>query len=681
MKTVNKTDKFVYGLFLLFVITLTNSIFLCQIGYFGALIILLYNYMKTKNNPFEKSGLELPLLLFVIAEILSMVFSVDSAQAAHTLVKRFMIIPVIYVTIYAASDEKKAKRIVKVFLGAAFLTAAVYLGASYEHYVEHLYSLETKGPSTFQYVMTAGGLLSVIAVYFFAFLINEKMSIKKRILIGTAFLIILIALAGSYTRAAWLGAAAGIGLILLVKKQWAIISAGVILIAAYVLLNPKISRIDEYKITPNKLAPERELKTAGRVAQVKCFGDSLFAADYENGLLILKNGKIISHFVTEKPISTIGRWKRNIFYSSTMNKTFYFFSIDSSGIRLLSEFIPGFEPKSLIAVDTSLFVFGVHGELAEVENPENPQKVKWGNLGFDLTSVTMEKNFIAAFSGSEKKLLVLSFDKGNVGKKIFESEADYEQARVSSSDSLLVFWSGTNFTSYLIDRGEIIELNSPDNLAKLKGVEFTSFGFWGLDFNGNLMKVNIAGNKLVIENSYNIKNKISSFWVNGKKLYTGYSHKDRITSIVDPYHSTNVQRLNQWKTGWRIFKSNPIFGIGDIDLNKVYLQYRAPYESETFGHLHNIYVQVLAVLGLFGFVVFLFLIVKIFLLDIKIYKYLKDVSFASSFALGTLGVFTAFLVSGLAEWNFGDQEIATMLWFTVGLNIAFYKINKKKTDA
>ena len=681
MKTGNKTDKLIYGLFLLFVITLTNSIFLCQIGYFGALLILLYKFVKEKKNPFEKSGLELPLLLFIIAEILSAIFSVDSSQAGHTLVKRFMIIPVIYVTIYIASDEKKAKSIVKVFLGAAFITAAVYLGASYKHYIEHLYTLETKGPSTFQYVMTAGGLLSVVVVYFFAFLINEKLSLKNRTLVGLAFLIIVIALAGSYTRAAWLGALAGIGLILLIKKQWAVIGLGAVLIAVYILLNPKISRIDEYEIHPDKLQLREELKTAGRVSQVKCFGDSLFAADYDNGLLILKDGKVISHFKTEKPISGIGKWKGNVYYSSTMNKTFYFFSIDSSGIKELAEFIPGFEPKAMVSADTSLFIFGVHGEFAEVVNPVNPKKINETQLGFDLTSVTAEKNFIAAFSGDEKKLIVLSMKNNMPEKRLFETKADFEQARVSSCDSVIVFWSGTSFSSFSVKNGIVRELKSPSVLAKLEGVQFTKFGFWGLDFNRNLLKVKITEDKPDIAGKFNLKEKVSTFWVRNKTLYTGYSHKDRITSIVDPYHSTNVQRLNQWKTGWRIFKSHPLLGIGDIDLNKIYLQYRAPYESETFGHLHNIYVQILVVLGGFGFVVFIFLMTKIFLLDIKIYNFLKDVPFASSFALGTLGVFTAFLVSGLAEWNFGDQEIATMLWFTVGLNIAFYKIYKKKKDA
>jgi len=61
------------------------------------------------------------------------------------------------------------------------------------------------------------------------------------------------------------------------------------------------------------------------------------------------------------------------------------------------------------------------------------------------------------------------------------------------------------------------------------------------------------------------------------------------------------------------------------------------------------------------------------LMNLKIYNVLKDVPFVSSYSLGAAAAFIGFLFSGLAEWNFGDQEIITMVWFTLGLNIAFYK--------
>jgi hypothetical protein len=60
----------------------------------------------------------------------------------------------------------------------------------------------------------------------------------------------------------------------------------------------------------------------------------------------------------------------------------------------------------------------------------------------------------------------------------------------------------------------------------------------------------------------------------------------------------------------------------------------------------------------------------------NIYNSLKKIPIASSFSIGAFASFIGFLFSGLAEWNFGDQEIITMVWFILGLSISFFKVNK-----
>ncbi len=674
MEQVKKIDNFVFGLFLLFVLTLTNSIFLCQIGYFGSLLLLLYIWAANRKTPFKKTGLELPLLLFVVAEILATLFSIDMSQAAHNLLKRLLLLPILYVTLYVASDEKKAKKIVFVFLAAALLTASVYVGASVHRYFKHLYKLETSGPSVFQYVMTAGGLISFVFVYFFAFLINEKVSTGKRLLLAVATLILFIALIGSYTRTAWLGAFVGAGVILIIKKRWLVIWSGVVLIFAYLMLNSKISLITEYELTENNLITVKEIKTSGRVHDLLTVGKSLLAADYNNGIMLLENGKIISHLKTAKPVVNIRKWQKGIYTAATMNKTIYFFSLEKNNLKLLSEYIPPYYLKGNFPIDSLLYVFGSKGEITILKNPANPKVVKKGKLNIDVTTVAAEKKFTAFFSAMEKKLFVFSNSDGLPDSTIFVADVNKEQGRFASDDSTLLFWSGDEFLAFKISNSKISKYSTPPELANVARVRLNGSYFWGLDFGRKLVEWKFEKEKMVKVKSYSLKEKANGFAFAGNNLFTFYSRKNRIASIFDPYHSTNVQRLNQWKTGWRIFKDHPIFGVGDIDLNKIYLKYRAPYETETYGHLHNIYVQILVILGAFGFIVVMYLFVTILLLEFKIYKALKDVPFASSVVLATIGVFTAFLTSGLTEWNFGDQEIATMIWFVVGLSLAFFKI-------
>jgi hypothetical protein len=74
----------------------------------------------------------------------------------------------------------------------------------------------------------------------------------------------------------------------------------------------------------------------------------------------------------------------------------------------------------------------------------------------------------------------------------------------------------------------------------------------------------------------------------------------------------------------------------------------------------------------------MFLLIKVFILYIKNFMMLRNEPFAASFALGASGSYLAFLISGLTEWNFGDHEIITMVWFMLAISIAFVNGIKKK---
>jgi hypothetical protein len=67
-----------------------------------------------------------------------------------------------------------------------------------------------------------------------------------------------------------------------------------------------------------------------------------------------------------------------------------------------------------------------------------------------------------------------------------------------------------------------------------------------------------------------------------------------------------------------------------------------------------------------------------FRIDFSIYREIKNISFISSYALGTIAALSTVIIAGLTELNFFDHEIMTLLWFTFGLNVALYKRYKSK---
>lgn len=146
---------------------------------------------------------------------------------------------------------------------------------------------------------------------------------------------------------------------------------------------------------------------------------------------------------------------------------------------------------------------------------------------------------------------------------------------------------------------------------------------------------------------------------------------ERGKSIFDPKQPTIALRWMWWKTGWKIIEDHPITGVGDIATGNIYAKYMPPESKEIVGHFHNNFVQIGVTLGIVGIMAFSFLMIRIFYLELSIFKHIRQkAKFPTGTALGSLAVFVAFNVNGLFEWNFGDAEIVTLLWFTVGLSIA-----------
>jgi O-antigen ligase len=146
--------------------------------------------------------------------------------------------------------------------------------------------------------------------------------------------------------------------------------------------------------------------------------------------------------------------------------------------------------------------------------------------------------------------------------------------------------------------------------------------------------------------------------------------RERAYSIVDLNHPNNVGRLYMWTTGLNIFLDHPILGVGDTDLQPIYERYRLGGDVEPGGHLHNNVLMWLVTLGVVGCLVLISLFVKILSVEVSAYRVLKERWVAGSLALGALAVFTGFHINGLFEWNFGDQEIIVLFWFSVGMALA-----------
>jgi hypothetical protein len=667
-------DQLIFGFIILFLISITNSIFLNQIGYFFALILMVARWAVTKENKFEKTGLEIPFILFLSAELISAILSVNHPNAFTVLFKRLVLIPIIYVMVAASDDIEKAKTFFKFYIGAALITVIVYIAVAYEHFVAQLYQIESRGPSPFQYVMTAGGLMSFSTVILFAFLINEKTKLKFRILIAAAFVVSALALVLSYTRAAWIGAAAGMLVVLIVKRKWIFLGAGVAALIAMILLSKNSSKVFEYKINSNSIEKVGEFSTHGRAYNLCALGDTLFIADYENGISIRKGSEEIQNIKTVAPVSGIKKWKGNFYIGFLVDSRILLLEkTPQNKLKILKEFISPGRTVDYNVFDGKLYVQDVDSGLTVFTNPKNlKEKIYLKNLS-GIKNISIDSLLFAGFDPIKNSLFVYSMESGIPAQRVDSVNIKSGFGFIWINGKTLYFQGENGLVKYYLEGNSIKKIASAD-LKSIFKMFFNGSNIIAGSVDGSIYELNSdSTSSLKYRQIAKLGFLPTDYLQNGQSNFVTQIKRNRLASIIDQYHDTNLERLSQWRTGWKILMAHPFFGVGDIDLKDVYAEYKDYYLKENFGHLHNNYVHFLVILGFVGFACVLFMLFMIFRLDLKIYKTVKDIPFISSYSLGSLAMFVGFLVSGLAEWNFGDQEIITMIWFTLGLNIAFYK--------
>jgi len=152
--------------------------------------------------------------------------------------------------------------------------------------------------------------------------------------------------------------------------------------------------------------------------------------------------------------------------------------------------------------------------------------------------------------------------------------------------------------------------------------------------------------------------------------------RTRAASIFDPTMTSNLTRIHMVTTGWKMFLDRPLTGFGDVDLRKYYVTYIVPLDTAEGGHLHNNIMMLLVTLGIFGFAAIMAVFVKIFLMERNALIAASGRWLEESVALGCFAAYISFHINGLFEWNFGDHEIAVLLWFTVGLALVSERLAK-----
>lgn len=134
----------------------------------------------------------------------------------------------------------------------------------------------------------------------------------------------------------------------------------------------------------------------------------------------------------------------------------------------------------------------------------------------------------------------------------------------------------------------------------------------------------------------------------------------------------NMDRIYIWKSSLDMIRDYPITGIGQGNYNKLSREvYKKPYPFKnppSHAHAHNNLIMITVDRGILGLLAFVWLWITIFRETLVTLKQIPpDRYYLHALILGCLAGFIAFFIQGFFENNFGDSEVAMLLWFLVGL--------------
>lgn len=151
-------------------------------------------------------------------------------------------------------------------------------------------------------------------------------------------------------------------------------------------------------------------------------------------------------------------------------------------------------------------------------------------------------------------------------------------------------------------------------------------------------------------------------------------HVKSISNVASD--ASNLERINRWKSAWRMFKDRPVFGFGPGTYQFQYAPYQDPGEKTiistnfgTRGTAHSEYLGPLAESGALGFLIRSTLVVYLFYFGFRLYFQLPK---------GRLrGLSTALFLGLVTYWTHGvlnnflnRDKAAVPVWSFIAVMVA-----------
>ena len=160
--------------------------------------------------------------------------------------------------------------------------------------------------------------------------------------------------------------------------------------------------------------------------------------------------------------------------------------------------------------------------------------------------------------------------------------------------------------------------------------------------------------------------------------------RSRGISFFDPNEGSTSYRLVVWREALNIIKQHPVVGIGKGSDGLLRERFGL-FGNGTLppGHFHSTPMQIATWWGLPALACYAALMTIFLVHGLRLIRRARSANNARlwGIALGTTGALIAFNVSSIVHWNFGDGEVAMVLWLLAGLAVTAGRVSVEQHPA
>lgn len=147
----------------------------------------------------------------------------------------------------------------------------------------------------------------------------------------------------------------------------------------------------------------------------------------------------------------------------------------------------------------------------------------------------------------------------------------------------------------------------------------------------------------------------------------------RLSTIFDLNFSTNKERIYGAKSTLQMIRDHPLTGTGINTFYYVYPQYQLPEATLHLGHAHNVFLQIGAEMGLFGLIIFLWLLIRVFKIGWETLRRTRN-DYLRVVTIGLLASLIAFLVNQEFDYTWGTGSLFVFFWVLLAMLLVIRNI-------